>query len=155
MQIVVYKQPPVLSSPNTSPDKLDFSKLLHEDARRKGTSCDRRRVCKLAESAVSGSNRGTAPQGSWIAEKNISLARSETDIGARLMLWNEKKDGDKETLIGRCIAQICVLIAPIRLIIKKIIVKKLRHRKLVERTPIFLRGAPRSASPIHKAADLT
>ena len=69
MQIVVYKQPPVLSSPNTSPDKLDFSKLLHEDARRKGTSCDRRQVCKIAKSAVSGSNRGTAPQGSRTAEK--------------------------------------------------------------------------------------
>lgn len=96
MQIVVYKQPPVLSSPNTSPDKLDFSKLLHEAARRKGTSCDRRRVCKIAESAVSGSNRGTAPQGSRTAEKNISLARSETDIGARLMLWNEKKMATKK-----------------------------------------------------------
>ncbi|WP_315552033.1 hypothetical protein [Alloprevotella tannerae] len=69
MQIVVYKQPPALSPPNTSPDKLDFSKLLHEAAGRKGTSCDRRRVCKIAESAVSGSNRGTAPHGSRTAEK--------------------------------------------------------------------------------------
>ncbi|EEX72184.1 hypothetical protein GCWU000325_00645 [Alloprevotella tannerae ATCC 51259] len=28
--------------------------------------------------------------------KNISLARSETDIGARLMLWNEKKMATKK-----------------------------------------------------------
>ena len=69
MQIVVYKQPPALSPPNTSPDKLDFSKLLHEATGRKGTSCDRRRVCKLAESAVSGSHRRTVPHGSRTAEK--------------------------------------------------------------------------------------
>ena len=69
MQIVVYKQPPALSPPNTSPGKLDFSTLLHEAAGRKGTSCDRRRVCKLAESAISGSNCGTTPRGSWNAEK--------------------------------------------------------------------------------------
>lgn len=78
-QIVVYKQPPALSPPNTSPDKLDFSKLLHEAAGRKGTSCDRRRVCKLAESEVSGSNRGTAPQGSWIAEKKHKPCTIKTE----------------------------------------------------------------------------
>ncbi len=154
-QIVVYKQPPALSPPNTSPGKLDFSTLLHEAAGRKGTSCDRRRVCKLAESAISGSNCGTTPHGSWNAEKKTQALHDQNRTSVQGLCFGMKDESDVAALFSGCFTRCCVRIAPIRLIIKKIIVKKLRHRKLIDCTPIFLRRASRSASPIHKAADLT